>query len=105
MPRGTFLDLDPLNLREAEIVIVPIPYEATTTYGGGTRWGPEAILAASRQVELWDEEGDWNPSQHLRIATAGEISPDAGGPAAMLEKIKKRVRPWIAEGKLLISLG
>jgi agmatinase len=105
MSRGTFLDLDPVNLREAEIVMVPIPYEATTTYGGGTRGGPEAILAASRQVELWDEEEDWNPSQKLRIATAAEISPEAGGPAAMLDKIKKRVRPWIAEGKLLVTLG
>ena len=37
MSRGTFLDLDPLSLREAEVVIVPIPYEATTTYGGGAR--------------------------------------------------------------------
>jgi agmatinase len=105
MSRGTFLDLDPLPLREAEIVIVPIPYEATTTYGGGTRLGPEAILAASAQVELWDEEEDWNPSQHLRLATVGEISPDASGPAAMLDKIKKRVKPWIAEGKMLVSLG
>ena len=105
MSRGTFLDLEPLSLKEAEAIIVPIPYEATTTYGGGTRGGPDAILAASRQVELWDEDGDWNPSQKIRLATAGEISPDAGGPAAMLDKIKKRVRPWIAEGKMLISLG
>ncbi len=105
MVRGTFLDLEPVNPREADVIVVPIPYEATTTYGGGTRFGPEAILAASRQVELWEEERDWNPLQRLKLATAGEISPDAGGPAAMLEKIKKRVRPWISEGKILITLG
>ncbi len=105
MSRGTFLDLEPLNLREAEVIILPIPYEATTTYGAGTRYGPAAIVAASHQVELWDEENDDNPSQRLQIATAGEISPDAGGPAAMLEKIKKRVRPWIADGKFLVTLG
>lgn len=105
MARGTFLDLEPLNLREAEVVVVPIPYEATTTYGAGARSGPEAILAASQQVELWDEEQEWNPSQQIKIATVGPISPDAGGPAAMLDRIKKRVRPWIAEGKLLVTLG
>jgi agmatinase len=105
MARGHFLDLEPLSTREAEVIIVPIPYEATTTYGSGTRFGPEAILTASCQVELWDEEHDWNPSQSLKIATAGEISPDANGPAAMLEKIKKRVRPWIAEGKVVAALG
>lgn len=105
MRRGTFLDLEPINPREADIIIVPIPYEATTTYGGGTRFGPEAILTASQQVELWDEEYNDNPSQQLKIATANEISPDAGGPAAMVEKIKKRVRPWVSEGKFLVTLG
>lgn len=35
MSRGTFLDLEPVNLREADIIMVPVPYEATTTYGGG----------------------------------------------------------------------
>ncbi len=34
--------------------ILPVPYEATVSYGGGTANGPEAILAASRQLELWD---------------------------------------------------
>jgi len=105
MPHGTFFDLDPLPPKDAEVLFVPVPYEATTTYGGGTRGGPEAILAASRQVELWDEDNDWNPSQAIRLATVAEISPDANGPAAMLEKIKKRVKPWIAEGKILVTLG
>ena len=38
-----FLDLRSLPVKEAEAVILPIPYEATTTYGAGTREGPEAI--------------------------------------------------------------
>ena len=73
--------------------------------GGAPDGGRRRSWRPAAQVELWDEEGDWNPSQHIRIATAGEISPDAGGPAAMLDKIKKRVKPWIAEGKMLVSLG
>ncbi len=105
MLRDTFLDLDPLNLREADFIVVPIPYEATTTYGGGTRSGPAALLEASAQVELWDEENDFDFTRNLRLATAPPITPEAEGPAAMLEKIKKRVRPWISEGKRLISLG
>jgi arginase family enzyme len=35
-----FLDLRSLPAKEAEAVILPIPYEATTTYGAGTRQGP-----------------------------------------------------------------
>jgi agmatinase len=40
----------------ARVVIVPVPFEATTSYGGGTADGPRAILAASRQVDLFDIE-------------------------------------------------
>ena len=68
-----FLDLRSLPAKEAEAVILPIPYEATTSYGAGTRQGPEAILAASRQVELWDEDYDWDPSAAIRLATAAPI--------------------------------
>src|SRR5919204_2326207 len=41
---------------EAAVVLVPVPFEATTSYGGGAARGPEAILAASRQVDLYDVE-------------------------------------------------
>jgi agmatinase len=41
---------------EAKVVLVPVPFEATTSYGGGTAQGPEAILSASRQVDLFDVE-------------------------------------------------
>ena len=75
-----FLDLRSLPVKEAEAVILPIPYEATTTYGAGTRGGPEAILAASRQVELWDEDYDWDPSAAIRLATAAPILPGGLGP-------------------------
>ncbi len=41
---------------QAGVVLLPVPFEATTSYGGGTADGPEAILAASRQVDLFDVE-------------------------------------------------
>ena len=100
-----FLDLKSLPAKEAEAVVLPIPYEATTTYGAGTREGPEAILAASRQVELWDEDDDWDPSAAIRLSTAAPIFPEVSGPQAMLEKIKRVVQPWVAQGKLICALG
>ncbi len=42
--------------REASVVVVPVPFEATTSYGGGAAQGPAAILDASRQVDLFDIE-------------------------------------------------
>ena len=105
MSNLSFLDAKSLPLKEAEAVILPIPYEATITYGGGTREGPEAILSASRQVELWDEEGDWEPAAAIRLATAFPVLPEASGPQAMLDKIRRLVQPWIQQGKLIAALG
>ena len=44
----------PYTPEEAKVVLVPVPYEATTSYGGVTADGPEAILEASKQVDLFD---------------------------------------------------
>ena len=92
-------------MKEAEAVILPIRYEATVSYGGGTKEGPEAILAASRQVELWDEEYDWDPSQAIRLATAMPVLPEVSGPQTMLDKIRRLVQPWISQGKFICRPG
>jgi agmatinase len=41
---------------DARVVLIPAPFEATTSYGGGAADGPRAILEASRQVDLFDIE-------------------------------------------------
>ena len=45
-----------IQFDEADFIVVPIPYEKTTSYGQGTKYGPAAVIDASWQVELWDEE-------------------------------------------------
>ncbi len=44
----------PFTEEEATVVLVPVPWEATTSYGGGAAEGPRAILEASMQVDLYD---------------------------------------------------
>ena len=46
----------PFKPSEAKVVIIPVPFEATTSYGGGTSRGPAAVLEASKQVDLFDHE-------------------------------------------------
>jgi len=46
----------PFTAEEADIVLVPVPWEVTTSYGGGTSHGPGAILEASYQVDLFHRE-------------------------------------------------
>src|SRR5947209_15062842 len=55
-PEGSGVFGLPHTPEEARVVLVPVPFEATTSYGGGTSGGPAAILSASRQVDLFDLE-------------------------------------------------
>ncbi len=46
----------PYGVEESKLILLPVPWEATTSYGGGTSKGPQAILKASWQVDLFDLE-------------------------------------------------
>lgn len=46
----------PFSVDESHVIVIPVPFEATTSYGGGTSRGPEAVLRASRQVDLFDQQ-------------------------------------------------
>lgn len=46
----------PSTPEQAQVVLIPVPWEATVSYGSGTAGGPAAILKASRQVDLLDRE-------------------------------------------------
>src|SRR5471030_1407079 len=50
------LSADYSNRDNSRVAIIPVPYEATTSYGKGTKDGPKALLEASQQVELFDDE-------------------------------------------------
>ena len=52
---------------EADVLILPVPLESTVSYKLGTRSGPEAILAASEQLEYYEEDGGWCPFQHMSL--------------------------------------
>jgi agmatinase len=96
---------DELSRRSSSAVLVlPIPYEQTTSYGGGTRNGPRAILHASRFVEFYDSHVDGEP--FLRgVHTLSAVAQHGGGPVAMRERIAGAVGSAMAEGKLLVALG
>jgi agmatinase len=57
----------PFTAQEAEIVILPVPWEVTVSYGGGTIDGPDAIKEASLQVDLYDADAPetWKAGIHL----------------------------------------
>ncbi|MBW1809838.1 MAG: agmatinase [Deltaproteobacteria bacterium] len=101
-----FADLeDPAsNYANARVVILPVPYDATACYLAGTREGPQAIITASHNMELFDEELLWSPSE-VGIATLKAVEPDMRGPEWMVTAIKERAQPVIRDGKFLITIG
>jgi agmatinase len=71
--------------------LLPIPYESTTSYGAGTREGPAAIIAASRQVELYDREFDREPAMQYGIHTTLPLNQMHRSPEAMIKSVEEAV--------------
>jgi agmatinase len=91
----------------AAAVILPVPYEATTSYGGGTRAGPGAILDASRYIELYDREFACEVGPALGVHTLPQVElTRAGSTEAMMElrEIHDRVLE-ACDGRFLVVLG
>lgn len=87
----------------AHILIWPIPYEATTTYGRGTARGPQAILDASGHLELYDEEIG-GEVYRLGIHTLPPTSL-TGPPEQAIHQLYTRARELLREGKFVCALG
>lgn len=85
-------------------VVLPVPYEATVTYGSGTRAGPPAIIEASRNLELFDEELLCDVAE-VGIHTLPPLEAVASGPEGMCARVEENVAALAAAGKLSIVLG
>src|SRR6266849_6244672 len=66
------------SLDNSRILVWPISYEGTVSYGGGTGRGAEAIIDASRNMELYDEETDGEVHHDDWRRTFGERTSDSG---------------------------
>ena len=91
-------------LASSPVVVLPVPYEATVSYMGGTRFGPRALLHASRFVELYDPVLDAEPWQE-GIATLPELVLPGTGPEQALPVLRSAMDALLDEGKFVILLG
>jgi len=90
-------------LETSRACILPVPYDFTTSYQGGTRWGPDAILAASRNMELWDDE--LGATYRDGIHTLPGLEATALGPEAMAERVEQACAWILGHDKLPAILG
>ncbi len=82
--------------KRAQVWLLPIPYEATTSYGAGTRNGPDAILTASRQVEWFDREWNGEPVAKFGVHTLPALALKHESPEAMATHVADAVRDLLA---------
>jgi agmatinase len=109
----------PFTPENAKVVVVPVPYEATTSYGGGTSKGPAAVLEASKQVDLFDHETGrpyaagiamldiprkivrWNRDAKARAAAViekgGVVDRTTRSAAKYVNEISDSVNEWVYE--------
>lgn len=96
------------NPAQSQVWVLPIPYEATTTYGVGTRHGPAAIVTASRQVELYDQRRRCEPASILGFYTLPPLEVSTASAREMISRIEAAVES-ILDGspspRLLVALG
>lgn len=120
----------PHQEKDAALVLLPVPWEATTSYGGGTSKGPAAIYAASGQIDLFDgdvikpylpglfmrpeskEVRAWNKTAKAAaqkvIAVGGEIgdSKSLAKALATANELGGRLNEWVRrETKSLLDAG
>lgn len=96
------------NYDTSKIVILPIAYEATTTYRRGCENGPDFILEASHQVEYYDEELDRETGCEVGIYTHETIADTRSGDISaeeMLKVTEETVSKLIGDRKFVIALG
>lgn len=91
------------NFERARVVVWPVSYEGTVSYGTGTGRGAEAIIDASRNMELYDEETDAEVYK-IGIHTVGE-SPSVDPPARMMQLLYERARELVGSGKFITMIG
>jgi agmatinase len=102
--------LDPIradigDAASARAVVVPFGLEASVSYGGGTAAGPAAILAASQQLELYDDELECEPYLRYGVATVREPTTIARPIEAALDQLQGLVDAVLDAGKFPFVLG
>jgi N1-aminopropylagmatine ureohydrolase len=103
---GEFLDL-PAALADpatARFVVIPVPYDGTSTWRKGADRGPAALLEASGAVEWYDIETGVEACR-AGIVTEAALEVEGLRPAAMCDRVQARTEVHLAAGRIPVILG
>ena len=100
-----FLGLEESDSGPWDVVILPVPFEMTTSWGEGTEKGPAACIEASSQVELYDPLLPDDLPCGLDIHTAEAWGSEAGTLLEQLDSIRDYAAKWLDGGQFPVVLG
>ena len=92
------------DYERSRVVVLPVPYDSTASGWVGSREGPNAIIDASMNMELYDI-GIGKEPYRLGIHTLPEVALHTGSPQAMVERIEQIVGELLDDGKFVATLG
>ena len=103
---SNFLALPPdqCDLENSRAVLIPVPYDSTTSFRGGSREGPAAMIEASGALEDYDLELDLDVSL-LGIHTAPLLEPHLGSPELMVQRVREAVAGYMRPDRIVGVLG
>lgn len=99
-----FLGLEEQDYQKSKVVIFPVPYSSTTYWKSGTKEGPQAIIDASRHIELYDIETKKDPSKK-GIFTLPLLEPSKDSPKATILRVKTVIDKILKDKKFPLMLG
>ena len=91
------------NFEDSRVLIFPVAYEGTVSFGAGTGAGAQAIIDASRNMELYEEETDAEVYK-IGIHTLEEFEPRTT-PAEMMDALYQETKTLLEAGKFVCMLG
>ncbi len=104
LPEQNLFGLENQDYKNARVIVLPVPYDATVSYKSGTREGPQAIINASRNLELYSYEVGADPSK-IGIYTLQSMAPNLSSPENMIAAIKKEIGIILDDNKIPLILG
>ncbi|CAM4171891.1 agmatinase [Zobellia roscoffensis] len=91
------------QLETAKVILIPVPYDGTSTWGKGADKGPQAFLEASENMELYDiETGTEVYEQGIHLA---EAITEKSSPEAVVNAVHKRTKKYIKRNKFVTLFG
>lgn len=92
------------SFEDALFAVLPVPYDLTSTYQAGSRKGPAAIVEASSNMELYDEELR-KETYRSGIYTLEPLEIDARSPRHMIDRVRNETAQILKSGKIPVILG